>query len=225
MKENDTQSVSKEVYDDLVKRANSDAAELELLRQKSPLVGVRWYGQGGFGIGLSHPVCGMTKLVLDGCDDKAVIDYTTWLRIRKTEQSRWGLLVRDDSVITELGLMGVTAKPDNTPVGPNSFTEKEAENILLGSIKDFKKAVAALDNHWACFRLLFAAKKINMTALERISLLENRQTYLLTRFRFELLHPRDLDLACELRHVPGWQDLDREKKVLYLTDQEVKAIS
>ncbi len=220
---NESQTVPKEIYDAVVKQINERDAELELHRQRSPLVGIRWYGQGTIGIGLSHPVSGMSKLILENVNDKAVIDYTTWLRVRKIEHSRIGLLVRDDAVIEELEMQGAVAKPDTEPVGPNSFTEKEAENILTGSMKDFKRVVMGLTSHWAAFRLLWAAEHIGMNDIAKIALLKARQSYLLIKFNLGLLHPRDLDLACEVHHVAGWIDMTREQKIDSLTEQQTKA--
>jgi hypothetical protein len=218
-------TVPKELFDRQSKELEQIRQELDLYQQKSPIVGVRWFGRGGFGIGLSHPVGGLTRLVLDGYGDKAVIDYTTWLRIRSTEHAVLGLLVRDDLVIDELSMTGVAAKPDANKPGPNSFTPTEAKKILEGSIKDLKKVVDGLTSFWGAIHLIDEARDLGITDESRLSIIRSRKNYLLLKFRVSLLHPHDLQVACESFKVRDSENLSIDEKIDALTEIEFKNLN
>jgi hypothetical protein len=213
-------TVPKELFDRQARELEQLHQELDLYQQKSPIVGVRWFGRGGFGIGLSHPVGGVTKLILDGYGDKAVIDYTTWLRIKNTEHAKLGLLVRDDSVIDELNIIGVTAKSDVNKPGPNSFTPEEAKKILEGTIKELKKVIDDLTSFWGAIHLLDEARDLGITDESRLSVIRNRKNYLLLKFRVSLLHPHDLQVVCESFKVKDSENLSIDEKIEAITKIE-----
>ena len=43
------QTVPRDLYDELIRKLDAATLEVETYRAKSPLVGVRWFGEGGFG--------------------------------------------------------------------------------------------------------------------------------------------------------------------------------
>ena len=140
-KKNNDLTAPKDLYVKLLDRFDNLETELDTYRQKSPIIGVRWFGAGGMGIGLTHPINSVTKVALDGYGDKAVIDYATWTRIRKCIHCKFGLLVRDDSVIEEMHITGKVAPADREAPGPNSLTQAQTEKLLNGSVVALKKVV------------------------------------------------------------------------------------
>lgn len=216
-----TDAVPVEIFNKLQDQLNDVTAELETYRQRSPLVGVCWWGMGGFGIGLTHPINGVNRIALNGYGDKAVIDYATWVRIRNTEHARFGLLVRDDSVIDELHIVGVTAKQDVTK-SVNSLTNNEATALLKGTLAKLNEALKVMDSHWGPIHLLKAAEELKMTTPSKIQTISKRRDELATKFRWALLHPHDLKLACEQYEVRGWEQMDETEMVEVLSDIEIK---
>lgn len=218
------ETIPRHIYDDMAKKLEMMELELDTHRQKSPLVGIRWYGGGGFGIGLTYPVQGVTKLALQGFNDRAVIDHATWLRIRNTEHAKFGLLVRDDTVIDELQILGKTALPDNTLPGPNSLTEEEATILLKGAVTALKKVVKKMDSHWGPIRLIKFAKIINVTDVTKLSYLRSVRDLLLSEFRWGLLHPHDLRLACENYKITNWEQMDPKEMIKELVKSEMTVL-
>lgn len=216
----DQQNVPVTLYNKLQDQFKELQSELETYKQRSPIVGVRWFGGGGFGIGLTHPVNGINKIALDGYGDKAVIDYATWLRICNTEHARFGLLVRDDTVIDELKIIGVPAKKDNS-TNTNSFTNAEVTTLLKGSTVKLVKVLDEMTSHWAPIRFLKEYEILNLDDDTKRLKLEDRRNYLLCRFRWSLLHPHDLRQSCEQYKIPNWQDLDKEEILDILTKRDL----
>lgn len=226
--EKNEETIPKHVYNELLQKLEATRTENEMYRSKSPLVGVRWFGDGGFGAHLAYPISGVNRISLNGYGDKAVIDFATWIRLKKTEHAEFGLLVRDDDVIDELGTMGTKAKQDDHP-GPNSFTPKEAHDLLVkDSLPRFKAAVKALTSHWGAVHLLREGEalienkeKVDQT---RLALLRERRDYLQSEFRFNLMHPHDLRSCCEQYKVRNWEDMTREEQVTALTELEINML-
>lgn len=218
------ETVPKDLYIQLLNKVDNLETEVDTYRQKSPIVGVRWYGEGGFGIGLTHPINGVTRIALSGFNDAAVIDYSTWLRIKNTEQAKDGLLVRDDTVIEEHSIMGKVAQKDNTNPGPNSLTQKQAETLLKGSMAQFKKIVSKMDSHWGPTRLIKTANLLEIQDETKMAYLRERRDNLLSEFRWNLLHPHDLKLACERHGISGWQTMDKDRMVKELTAFEINML-
>ena len=217
----DTQSVPIDLYNRLQDQLQSLNTELETFRQRSPIVGIRWFGAGGFGITLTHAVNGVNKLGLQGYDDKAVIDYATWIRIRNTEHARFGLLVRDDKVIDELHIVGVVAKKDLTS-SPNSLTGDETVSLLKGKLEDLTSALNGMTSHWGPIHLLHAAELLKVTTESKINAIKKKRDELSTEFRWSLLHPHDLKLACEQYKVKGWEDMEEDEMVHILARIELE---
>jgi len=215
------QAVPIEIFNKLQDQLREVNAELETYRQRSPIVGVRWYGGGGFGIGLSHPVNGIGRIALNGYGDKAVIDYATWVRIKNTEHARFGLLVRDDDVIDEMHITGVKAKAD-VDKGPNSFNDKEVKELLKIPQTKLQHALNDMDSHWGPIHLLKAAAELGITGVAKIAAIKRRRDELSCEFRWSLLHPHDLKLACEQYKIPGWENMIEDEMVKVLAKIELE---
>lgn len=173
----------------------------ELYKQKAPLVGVRWYGEGGNAIHLSYPVAGNTRVHLNGYGAKGVIDYVTWTRMAKTEPAQSGILVRDDSVIDEMMVIGIKATPDATR-NPNSFNDDEIVELFNLSMPKFKKIVNSFTSHWGAIHFLKVAEVNKIDDIGKVTLLKDRREHLLDRYRYELLHWHDLVQAAKSRNIP-----------------------
>jgi len=214
-------SVSAELFNKLQDQMQELQAELETYRQRSPIVGVRWYGEGGFGIGLTHPVNGVSRMALNGYGDKAVIDFATWTRIKNTEHARYGLLVRDDAVIEEMHIVGVTAKKD-IDKSVNSLNDAETVELLKGSLAKLNQALKPMDSHCGPIHLLREAVKIGITTTSKIMAIKQRRDQLSCEFRWSLLHPHDLNLAAEQYKINGWEDMVPETIAKVLAEIEMK---
>jgi len=229
--ENKQETVSKDVYLALLKKLEEARTENEAYRSKSPLVGIRWFGDGGFGAPLTYPISGVNKLLLNGYGDKGVMDNSTWVRLRKGEHAGFGLLVRDDSVIEELGVVGAVAPPDpEKDISPNSFTPAQAREILTNyTLPKFKGVVRDLTSHWGAIHLIREAEalidekiKIDLT---RVSYLKERRDYLQSEFRFSLMHPHDMRACCEQYGIRNWEDMQVEEMIEALTNAEIEMLT
>lgn len=210
-----------EVYNKLNDQFQELRAELETYQQRSPIVGVCWYGAGGFGIGLTNPINGVSRISLNGYGDKCVIDLATWTRIKNVEQAKFGLLVRDDSVIEELHITGVTARKDVFR-GPNSFTNEEVNTLLKGSLSKLNEMLKQMDSHWGPIHFLNEAKALGITTPSKIQALKKKRDELATQFRWSLLHPHDLKLACEQHNVKNWESMTENEMVKVLAGIELE---
>jgi len=195
--------VEKEVSVGQYHKALNEISELqkqiEIYQLKSPLVGVRWYGQGAIRIGLSNPVAGNSSVVLEGYGDSAVIDYASWRsRIRSIEAARDGVLVRDDSVIEEKGFNGVIGEKD-IKKNPNAFTDEEIEKLLKNNIDKLKKVVDGFTHHFPGHHFLKVAENIGFNDRSVLAVIEKKYEYLEAVYRWDLLHIRDLNEAMERR--------------------------
>jgi len=204
-------SVPTNVFNKLQDELSELRAELETYRQRSPIVGVRWYGEGGFGIGLTHPVNGVTRLALTGYGDKAVIDFATWIRIKNTEHARYGLLVRDDDVIEEMHIVGVPAKKD-VEKGCNSLTYVETVELLKGPLTKLNQKLKTMDSHCGPIHLLRHADRMDKPiGATKLLSIKRRRDELSCEFRWSLLHPHDLNLAAEQYKIPNWEALSSDE--------------
>jgi hypothetical protein len=212
--------ITEEMYEALLKKQSATERELELFKQKSPIVGLRWYGEGGFGIGLTYPIMGITKVSLEGYGTKAVIDHSSWLRVRNTEEVRAGILVRDDSVVAELGIIGVTADPEKVE-NTNAFTDGQIEELLSSTLPVLKKVVKKFTNHFPCRHFLKVAKRIKNDEKEKSFLLMERYRELFLVHLYGLLNVHDLRTACELRGFP-FVNKDEDEMISMLVKEDIK---
>lgn len=215
-------TITPEMYMGLLKKYEQVLSELDLFKQKSPIVGVRWFGKGGTSIGLTYAVAGQTRVVLEGYGSKAVIDYPTWIRMRTSEEARVGVLVRDDSVIAELGVSGIIGEPDKKR-NPNALLDEEIIILLKGNVGDLKKKVEAFTNHFPALHMLMVAKEIGFNDLSKLSIIRDKYRYLLTKFKISLLHHHDLTLSCELYNI-SFDNKTDEQMIEELTQIELKAL-
>ncbi|MCK9369428.1 hypothetical protein M0R04_05780 [Candidatus Dojkabacteria bacterium] len=190
--------ISPETYELIAKQLEATTQELERYRQKSPLVGVVWYGDGGFSIGLESPILGITKVILRSYGEKAVITHSAWLRIQGTNECIGGIIVRDDSAINALGAVGVVAKKDSVS-NPNAFTDEQILEILgKSSLNEVKSIVSKMTNHFAPRHFLRVAKANGIEASPKLSIVVRKYQELFTQHKYSILHHHDLTTACEL---------------------------
>ena len=194
------QTVPMEVYERLENELKTIRGELDLYRQKSPLVGVRWFGRGIFHIKLTHPIGGVNMHTLKGYKDKAVVDHATWTRIKNTVPYKEGVLVRDDDVITELDYKGVTAPPDKVH-SPNGFTDKEVDAILKGKPTELKKILSEMTSHWGPIHLLERAEEINLRDKNKVQAITQRKNYLLLKYRCDQFLDHDIVQIAETYNI------------------------
>jgi len=195
-KEEKELKISGDKYLQLLKKYETTLEELDVFKTKSPLVGVRWFGSGGFKIGLSHPINGVNSVLLHGYNDKAVIDLPAWHRIGNTEAVHDGVIVRDDSVVKELGLTGVVAPIDKIK-SENAFLDDEIRAILKKGIPILKATMKKITNQFAAKHFLDVMDLDKNKDLSKRAVIEGRRDELLTYHRYSLLHHHDLTSCCE----------------------------
>lgn len=194
--------------------------ELDQFKAKAPIVGVRWYGKGGFGIGLSRMVGGVNKVALEGYNDKAVIDYSAWIRVRNTEEAQAGILVRDDSVIDEVGQIGSVAKKDQNK-SPNTYTRGEIELILNGSMPELKEILSTFTHYFPALHFKEVAESMKVKNEGKIKVIKDKFNELYCKFRWEKLHHHELVLAVDGLKQP-WETMTDEQMVDFLVKHELK---
>ena len=193
-------NVSAEKYLALLDRVDALSAENDALKAKAPLVGVRWYGEGGFRVGLSSRINGLTTVVLQGYDTKNVIDLAAWIRVQNTEAVKKGVLVRDDGVIKEMEIPGITAPSDKLK-NENAYINDDIVTILSKPIKTLQSHMNKITDHFAAQHFLRVATEVDTEDTKKL-LINKTCDKLLTRFRYSLLHHHDLTTACELAEIP-----------------------
>lgn len=210
-----------EDYKRLLEQLEQTQRELNVYREKSPLVGVRWYGEGSFGIKFANMIQGQSHKILHGYGDKVVIDLSTWTMIKSKprEELAHGILVRDDMVINELNVPGKVAPIAADDKNENSFTDAEIITILSSTFPKFKAVVKTFTSHWAAEHFLKVAKATNCGDMAKITLLKDRKLYLLTQYRVQLMHKHELNLTCE-QHGVDFINMSREEKIQRVTDIE-----
>lgn len=192
--------VNRDSFEKLQREADKLREELESYRQRSPLVGVRWYGEGGLGIHLTHSREGISKVELDGYGAADVIDYATWHRMKKSEVVGNGLLVRDDSVIDEEKITGIKAKVDDTK-SVNAFTDSEIAVLMEQPLSTLAPIIDMMDSHWGPEHFIRWAKRNDFKDVAKIQYIKKKRDFLAAKYRWSLAHPHDLQLACELHKV------------------------
>jgi len=213
-KEKETQ-VPVEIYNEAVRKSRQMERELEAFKEKETLVGISWFGSGGFGCGLTKVINGKRRISFNGYGEKAVIDKSTWFNLRGCDLAYKGLLVRDDSVLKELGINGITAEDDKER-SPNAITDAEAINLLTGSVKKLKEKMETITEYNAATHLLLEADKQNINDVAKTGIIKERRNYLFEKQRIEKMHDRDLAIACDIHGINP--DLDRDVIVERLTE-------
>lgn len=213
-------AVLEELIREMFKKNELLELELDVFKDRSPLVGIRWYGDGGYSVGLRNPIHGVTKLVLKGYGDKGVIDYQAWQRIRSSEEVYWGIVVRDDSVVEELGTIGKIAKEDVVD-SPNARTREQLIKLVKGPFSKLEQFLNKIDHHWVAFHCRKLAKEFKVNDARKISLIEERYGFLLTKFRYALMHKHDLKLACEYKEIQ-YDGLTDDQMIQALATLEMK---
>lgn len=193
--------------------------QLDEFRDKSPIVGIRWYGAGGNTIHLDRPIGGYTQVILRKYGDKGVIDYNAWQRVVNSESVMYGVLVRDDDVIHEMKIIGNLAQPEQD-TNTNAFTEKQLERIITGKIEGIKKVLKGATFHFLPGRMLKMVDRLDINDSNKKKIMKERFDYLLVYFRYKLLHPHDLTLACELNDLP-FENISVENMISTLTDYDL----
>lgn len=205
----------------LIERNMQLERENNLFRDNSPLVGVRWYGEGGATIRLSNRINGYTKVDLNGFGDKAVIDLATWTsRTKDGKLVKQGVLVRDDAVIDELNVKGVVAEPDISK-NSNSLTLQEIKELLKSKISIFKKRLDEFTYPAPLWAMVRVAKDIGFDNYEKLMLTKERAHYLFAYNNVDRLHNHELFLGCQLAGIKNPEDMDRDEAVKLLTEFEI----
>lgn len=220
MKEEKT-TLSPEAIEQLIKENKALKSRIDEFDQRSPILGVRWYGRGSYLIGLSSMVNGVNKVILKGYGDKAAIDLNAWMRLQNTKEVKNGILVRDDTVVEELSAVGRVAE-NRDKDNPNSFTDNEIASILKNkTVKQLAKIVDECTDHFPIGHFLTVASRIGLEDLGKISLLEKRYDLLFAYHRWSVLHEHDLNDACE-RLGYDFEHMDRDEKIEALVKREME---
>lgn len=215
-------SIPNHVYEELLKRTDLLQSELESFRQKSPLVGIRWYGDGGIGISLTRPINGQLKFAVKGYGDKAVVDLACWNRLRSTDGFKDGVMVRDDKVIDEFEINGVKALPDKDyQISPNGFTDEQIEKFLKGNINKLKAILNRMNKHQGPMHVLRVARNIDFTNESVLSLVKKRASYLFVLSNNKRKNIHELRHSCEIYKV-RFDDMDESEMINVLTDKELE---
>jgi hypothetical protein len=221
--------VTQEEYFNLLKKTRELEDEVSSYRQKTPLVGIRWYGLGGNSISLSNPVNGINRVILEGKsgrdeDKKAVIDYGTWMRLKRMDKKvEDGLIVRDDNVIDELQVAGKIAPVDNTK-SSNSFTDKEILKLFSGSVTPLRKIVDKMTSHWGPIHFIRVAEEHSIKDKAKLGILIERRNYLFAKDKLYRLNIHDLRLCCE-QHRIQCENMNVKEMVNELLEIELQFIN
>lgn len=212
------------MYSDLSDRHEATKKENDIFKQKTQIVGVRWYGKGGFGIGLNYMVNGVNRVALEGYGATGIIDYSSWIRVRTTEEARNGILVRDDDVIKDMGLDGMIGSygPPDRFANVNAFTDKEITPLLNGRITELKKIVKQFTHHFVARHFLEVAKRNKLKDQSKIHVIKDRYFELFVRFKNGLLLYHDLTLCCELNNIKNFDVLTSAEMIEKLSVLELE---
>ncbi len=212
------------MYTDLSNRHEATKKENDLFKQKTQIVGVRWYGKGGFGIGLNYMVNGVNRVALEGYGATGIIDYSSWIRVRTTEECRNGILVRDDAVVKEAGLDGMIGSfgPFDRFTNPNAYTDLEILPILKGRIDELKKVVKGFTHHFVARHFLQVSLDNKVKDQTKIHIIKDRYFELFVRFKNGLLLYHDLTLACELNNIKHFDEMTSAEMIEKLSILELE---
>ncbi len=199
--EDKVKTISIEEYNKLIDRLDAKEKELNYFKGNNLLVGVRFYGEGSFAVGLNKPINGLNRTVFFGYDSKGVIDYAGWTRIFNSNERRWGIAVRDDSVIDELGILGTVA-PIDSDKNPNAFTNSQIKDIFGYSEAKFKKVVDAFTSYFPARHFIKVMEAENIEDIAKKSIIRSRYNYLFDVYRWSILGKHELRAACELNDIP-----------------------
>ncbi len=197
----DVNEMDSKAYESLLKEVKELREENAALRGDCLVVGVRWFGLGGFGTGLKKEVNGQKTFAVDGYGSYGVMDINTWNHLLKNDlHVAEGLLVRDDSILELEGLENRAAPPDKSR-NPNSFLDDEILEILKNK-KELNKVLKKITHHNATIHLLRVAKNNNITDPGIITPILDKRIRLFALYNINRMHNRELDLACELNRIP-----------------------
>lgn len=186
---------------DALYRENQELKQIiNQYENKTPIVGVRWFGRGQTRINMHIPLNGSNNLYLSGYNAKGVITYEAWNRLAKSNIVHEGTLVRDDSVIEEIGITGKIGNP--TPKSENAFLVSEIESLLKGSVKALKEALDNCTQYFPCDHFMRIAEEIELNDSRKLRMIRDRYDYLYTKFKYSLLDGHDLASACDANKIP-----------------------
>jgi len=195
--------------------------ENEVYRKKSPIVGIRWWGMGGYQVRMKNPTKGQSMLSLDGYGDRGFLDQETWNTVSKNELGRKGLVVRDDAVLEELGMTGYITAPKDKFSNPNALTLQETKDLLMGPISKLKAKIEKMGSHQAIEHLRQQYKLLDINDVAKSLLLKSRQIYLAVYYNWSRAHDFDIELACKVRDIIGYEGMSREELVEKLTLSDI----
>ncbi len=197
----DVNEMDSKAYESLLKEVKELRKENAALRGDCLVVGVRWFGLGGFGTGLKKEVNGKKTFAVDGYGSYGVMDINTWNYLLKNDSHvAEGLLVRDDSVLELEGLENRVAPPDKNR-NSNSFLDDEILNMLKNK-KELNRVLKNITHYNAAVHILRVAKNNNITDPGIITPILEKRTRLFAFYNINRMHNRELDLACELNRIP-----------------------
>lgn len=217
--------------DELIARLYEQVTELkkenDLLKEKANIVGVRWYGDSTFFIKLSHSVAGITLVKFDTPDQMAVIDFPAWNKCKHLEQVQSGILVRDDSVIDEMGIMG-NAAPKDREVPVNALTKEDIINIYEKTTpKQFEKRIDSLTHYFVCRHFLRVYNQMSEADKRKhegkMLYVKRYGDYLFAVYRWSKLHKYDIDWACENAGMENYENRTLKDKIDFLVNLDIQS--
>lgn len=192
----------KDLVDTYKKENELLKSEVSYLKKTNQLVGIVWYGHGVTSIGLPIEINGTRRLQLKGQGAKGIVDYSSWLRLKRADITITGLLVRDDSIIQELGIPADVAPPDRDgEKSNNSFLDAEIDNLLTGPRSAFYKKVDAVTSYFVLLRFSARAKALKINDKRLMDVLKGKYYELWERYKHGLMHYWDVLNACEAQGI------------------------
>jgi len=217
-------TVSQESYARILAQLEDTQKQNDILRGDNLFVGIRWYGDGGYAIGLAKPIRGLRRVTFNqgNPNQMAIINFEDWLRLDTTEEKLGGVIVRDDSIIDTLGIKGYMVGDADKEVNPNAFTNPTIENILRGTVKRLKEVMNSVTHRFAPKHFRRIAEAIGIDSIEKLDIIKRRESYLLNTYNYGRLHHHDLTQYCETNDIKGWKDMEDKEMVKAIVDKIVK---